>query len=273
MGIRSILVNIDPTNPNSPSLGYAIDLARMFEAELIGIAADHPNPAYLGIDSGGAAVEFYTAERSAVEEQLAHAEAIYNSVVPAAIKRQWRAYIAPPTSSLLDCAAIADLIVTPSSVTNTFGDTQKVSLGEIVLGAGRPVLDVGAAAAAAKFDKIVIGWKNTREARRAVSDALPFLTRAKEVIVLTVSEGNHPAERESLETISGWLVAHGVANRVDVLRDDAGQGDLLQVTALQQQADLLVTGAYGHTRMREWLFGGMTRSVLETEGLNRLLSN
>jgi len=273
MEIRSVMVNVDLGNPASTSLHYAIDLARDFGAELIGVGADQPNMAYLGVDGGGAAIDFYNAERAAIEEQLARAEQAFRAAVPSTIKSQWRGYLAQQVQSLLECASSADIIVTPSSTTTTFGETQKVSLGELVLGAGRPVLNVALPATKQGFDKIVIGWKDTREARRAVSDALPFLTRAKEVAAFTVSEGNASTERESLDNLAAWLAGHGVKLRMDILKNPDHMDDVLQVTALEQKADLLVIGAYGHTRMREWLFGGVTRSVLGSDALNRLLSN
>ncbi len=273
MDIRSILVNIDVGSPSTTSLEYAVDLARSFDAELIGLAADQPNLAYLGVDGGGAAIDFYNAERAAIEQQLLRAEDIFKSIVPSAVKRQWRAYTALELPSLLECARMADIIVTPTWTTNTTGERSKVSLGELVLGSGRPVLNVAQSSTRADFDTIVIGWKDTREARRAVSDALPFLARAKEVIAMTVSEDDYAEERQSLADLAGWLAGHGIAARTEMLNDTQRTGDLLQVTALERKADLLVIGAYGHTRMREWLFGGMTRSILETDGLNRLLSN
>lgn len=273
MEIRSILVNIDVGTPNSPSLDYAVDLAREFDAELIGLAADQPNLGYLGVDGGGAAIDFYNAERTAVEEQLARAEETFKTIVPSTLKHQWRAQMGQQTRSLLDYASIADIIVTPTWVTTALGEKQKTSMGELVLGAGRPVLNVGKSTTKASFERIYIGWKDTREARRAVVDALPFLKRAKEVVALTVSEGSYPEEKQSLADLAGWLSAHGIVARTDILTDTGRFGDLLQVTALEQKADLLVIGAYGHTRMREWMFGGVTRSVLETDDLNRLLSN
>jgi nucleotide-binding universal stress UspA family protein len=273
MEVRSILVNIDIGNPGSPSLIYAVDLAQTFGAELIGLVADQPNLAYLGVDAGGAAVDFYAAEREVIERQFARAEAAFRAAAPASVKAQWCAYVATQTEALLRCAAAADLIVTPSRVTNAFGESQKVALGELVLGAGRPVLDVGATASKAKFDTVVIGWKDTREARRAVTDALPFLHRAKEVLALTVSEGDRAGEQETLADLAAWLAAHGITARTDILSDAGKLDDLLQTTALAEKADLLVTGAYGHTRMREWMFGGVTRATLETDALNRLLSN
>lgn len=273
MDIRSILVNVDVGNPKSTSLGYAIDLAQKFGAELIGVAADQPNPIYMGIDSGGVAIDAYAAERQAIEDKLNDAGNAFAATVPGNIAHTWRAFVTSPTVAILESAHLCDLIVTSSTTTGTSGDKQRVDLGELALGAGRPILDVAASATRASFDRIVIGWKDTREARRAVVDALPFLKLAHDVTALTVSEGDEAREQESLAGLAAWLDVHGIAARTDLLHDQQKLGDLLQVTASELKADLLVTGAYGHTRMREWLFGGVTRDILRTESLNRLLSN
>lgn len=273
MELRSILVNVDLGNPESTSLAYAIDLARQFGAELIGLAADQPAYIYGGVETGSVAVDIYNAEMAALEHALARAQDVFESQVPAIIKHQWHAYTIPRTQAVLDCASLADIIVTPSAVAGAAGDRQKVALGQLVLSAGRPILDVAHSVSKARFDKIVIGWKDTREARRAVVDALPFIHRAKEVVAVTVSEGDHDQERRNLGNLAAWLKARGITARADLLDDTERVGHLLQIAALEEKADLLVMGAYGHTRMREWLFGGMTRNVLESESLNRLLSN
>jgi len=273
MEIRSVLVNVDVGQPNSSSLAYAIDLAQRFGAELLGVAADEPNLGYLGTDAAGVAVDLYSAAHEAVEEKLDIAGKTFEAAVPSGVKHQWRAFVSAPARSLLECARLADVVVTPSTVTTATGESRRVDLGEVVLGAGRPVINVGASTVKARFDTVVIGWKDTREARRAVSDSLPFLKLAQQVYAYTVSEGDQRDERESLADLSSWLADHGISAKTDLLHDTAKLGDLLQITAVDQKADLLVTGAYGHSRMREWLFGGMTRSVLDFGSLSRLLSN
>jgi nucleotide-binding universal stress UspA family protein len=159
------------------------------------------------------------------------------------------------------------------TTTSTFHHQQVTDLGALVLSSGRPIIDVALGGTAAKFDKICIGWKDTREARRATADALPLLKLAGEVTALTVTEGDYAAERASLDDLLAWLKSHGVAARADVLNNPEGYVDVLETNALAQNADLLVIGGYGHSRMREWLFGGVTRSVLGANSLNRLISN
>jgi nucleotide-binding universal stress UspA family protein len=273
MEIRSILVNVDIGSPDSAALRYAIDLASTMGASLIGLAADQRNVAYAGWGGEAAALDVYSLERAEIESQLQQAESAFRALVPKAVTRQWRGYVTDRTRALTETARIADLIITASRTTNTFQQQHATDLGSLVLSTGRPVIDVASNATSAKFDKIIIGWKDTREARRAVMDALPFLKIAREVIALTVTEGDTVEERASLDDLVSWLKMHGIAARGDVIENPGSYSDVLETHALSLNADLLVIGGYGHSRMREWLFGGVTRSVLSANSLNRLLSN
>ncbi len=273
MEVCSIVVNVDLDTANATSLKYAIDLAGKFDAELIGVAAEEPSFVFAGIESGAAAANLYATERTEIEKRLGTAEEQFRSMIPAGLKAQWRAFVASPLRCLIDTARLADVIVTAPTTTSAFQVPMHVDLGELVLATGRPVLNVGEGMTEAKMDKLMIGWKDTREARRAVADALPFLARAKEVVALTVSEGDFTSERRQLDDLISWLSRHGVAARGDVINNKDGFTDVLASTALAEGVDLLVAGGYGHSRMREWLFGGMTRSLLEANGLSRLFSN
>lgn len=273
MDIRSILVNVDLDPAKSTSLHYAVDLAKTFDAQLIGVAADYPNLALSGMEAGAVAVDFYTLERGEIETQLKRAEATFRELVPATIKSEWRAYIADPVEMIIETARLADIVVTNSVVTAAFKLPQRVNLGHLVLASGRPVIDVADNATVAKMDKVLIGWKDTREARRAVADALPILQRAREVSAVTVTEGEFAHERSSLDDLVKWLARHGVAAQTEVINNPEGFVDVLETTALSRNADLVVAGGYGHSRFREWLFGGMTRRLLAASSLNRFFSN
>jgi nucleotide-binding universal stress UspA family protein len=273
MDVRSILVNVDLDPAKSTSLRYAIDLAKTFDARLIGVAADYPNLALYGMDAGAVAVDFYTLERGEIETQLKRAEATFKELVPATIKSEWHAYIADPVEMIIEIARLADLIVTNSVAAAAFKLRRKVDLGHLVLASGRPVIDVAGDNAVAKIDKVLIGWKDTREARRAVADALPILQRAREVSAVTVAEGGVADERSSLDDLVTWLARHGVTVQSEVINNPEGYIDVLESTALSRNADLVVTGGYGHSRFREWLFGGMTQRLLEANSLNRFFSN
>lgn len=274
MDVRSILVNVDLDAAGSTSLSYAIDLAQTVGAQLIGLAADEPNLTLLSADlTATGATDFYVMERSEIERRLAAAEAQFTAMIPAGLKSDWRAYIANPVRSLLAAARCADLIVTGSTMSPVYQDRRRVDLGELVIGAGRPVIDVAKSAKTFAAGRVMIGWKDTREARRAVADGLPFLKLATDVSVVAIGEGDASSERESLADVAAWLAGHDVHADTQLIEHKPGDDDMLEATAVTWRADMLITGGYGHSRMREWLFGGVTRNLLHADGLTRLFSN
>jgi nucleotide-binding universal stress UspA family protein len=128
MDIRSILVNVDLDTVNSNALKYAIDLARTFDAELIGVAAEEPSLTLAGSDGGAAAVDFYALERSDIEKRLDISAKQFAALVPAGMKSQWHAYLQSPAQCLVDDARMADLIVTGATTSSTYGGKIEVNL-------------------------------------------------------------------------------------------------------------------------------------------------
>jgi nucleotide-binding universal stress UspA family protein len=117
----------------------------------------------------------------------------------------------------------------------------------------------------------LVAWKSTREARRAVFDAMPFLKRAEAVNLVEVRESG---EANSLQDVAAHLAAHGVKFKAEAVdRDSTGIEDQLIALARRTQSDLIVAGGYGHTRIRELVFGGVTRSLISSCPLPSLLSH
>jgi nucleotide-binding universal stress UspA family protein len=132
----------------------------------------------------------------------------------------------------------------------------------IVLGTGQPVLMVPFAGTfKSAGDRILVAWNASAQASRAIRDAMPFLVRAKEVTVLVV---NLEAGIDSTSAdLIGHLKHHGVKAELDRrLAEGAEVGDLLLSCATQKSADLIVMGAYGHSRVRELVLGGVSRYML-----------
>jgi len=119
--------------------------------------------------------------------------------------------------------------------------------------------------------RVIVAWKDTREARRAVSDALPLLKAAKEVFVVAIGD---ETRRAGADDVAAYLFRHGIESTT-VLRRDApgGVADEIMKVAEQEQADLIVSGAYGYSRMREWMFGGVTRELLNGAPVCCLMSH
>ena len=142
------------------------------------------------------------------------------------------------------------------------------------MGSGRPVLIVPEFTPKPWFDRVVIAWKDTREARRAIADALPLLKIASKIIVVEVADGNTMEEaRLRVEDVVAWLKRHGLAAMAAVTPRNGDDSKSLATFASLNGAELLVAGAYGHGPVREWAFGGMTRDLLLHEDRMVLLSH
>jgi nucleotide-binding universal stress UspA family protein len=145
-------------------------------------------------------------------------------------------------------------------------DDQGVSIDTIeaaLVGTGRPVLIVPAAPLVSLPETMIIAWKAAPEAARAVTAAMPFLSKARQILIVTVAEEEGLSDEEGarLMTALGW---HGLNASTRHLRPDRlGAADTLIAAAAEQSA-LVVMGAYGHSRLREWVFGGFTEHVLRS---------
>jgi nucleotide-binding universal stress UspA family protein len=135
----------------------------------------------------------------------------------------------------------------------------------VVIDSGKPALVLPYAVEAGRFSTIVIAWKRTREAARALAGAMPLLQRAQRVLVLAWGDSEESASGARLN-LPGYLRAHGVQAELRNQGPDEPPdvGELLLSRACDFSADLLVMGCYGHSRAREWVLGGVTRTVLES---------
>ena len=141
--------------------------------------------------------------------------------------------------------------------------------------AGRPILVVPDIAHPLALRRVVIAWKDTRECRRAVRDALPFLQRAKEVVILELGEdGSESAARKALADVGCYLVRHQVVVADEIWRRARGPVATELLCFVQdEKADLIVAGGYGHSRLGEWIFGGVTHELLAGSPVCCLLSH
>jgi nucleotide-binding universal stress UspA family protein len=110
---------------------------------------------------------------------------------------------------------------------------------------------------------VVVAWKETREARRAIEDALPFLQLAETVTVVEVAAAKEVTEASNrTEDVADWLARHGIAASARTIPSTGNDSLQLSTAAAELGAGLIVGGAYGHARVREWILGGVTREVL-----------
>lgn len=180
-----------------------------------------------------------------------------------------------PAEQAIAHARLADLVVLGRSAKAQ--EPEKRLFGNLLLGAGRPMLVVPPTVdATAGFDRIVVAWKPTREAARALHDAMPFLHRAKAIDLLTVADrDDRPPEWEHEDAdLLDYFAKHGlVVNQVRRSRGDASSGDEIMRYAARADIDLIVAGGYGHVRAAEQVFGGVTRSLHEKTTIPVLFSH
>ena len=269
MSYKTIVVNLAVDANPAPIVKLATELAQRFDAHLVGLAAADVPPL---VSTGEGLVyegEVMQIQRTEIEKRLAELRGIFEELVPVSVSSEWTQYVCGPTRALGLVARSADLVVTADDGEDVF---RAVDIGSLVLGAGRPVLVAAANAEHLLGKTVLVAWKDSREARRALSDSLPLLAKANEVVVATMEADPGKDVRNSLADVAVFLRQHGIVARTEVIVGDA-DGDRLVAFAHSIHADLIVSGAYGHSRLREWAFGGVTRSIMHEAGISRLLSN
>ncbi len=266
MAYKTILVHLNDKRRIEAVLGPAMHLARRDNAHLIGLHVYASMPAPPLAMAYGAQVlgQVVAAERKDAEEIAASfAAATANQpFVP-----EWRCLKVPHVDLagvVMDHGRAADLIV--AGQTDPDWDLSPLMdfPERLSLESGRPVLVVPYAGRFGEVGRnVVVAWKAGRESSRAVFDALPILLAAEKVHILEIRERNHKADALAPDTtIAAALARHGIkpSVRTSVL-GDIGVGDEILSRLSDLDADLLVMGAYGHSRMREMVFGGVTRHI------------
>ena len=139
---------------------------------------------------------------------------------------------------------------------------------------GRPVLVVPNAIGHLKLERIVVGWKDSRETRRAIADALPLLKQAAAVSVAEIAvEDAMPEARAHVADVVAWLQGHGIVAQAVASLSTGDDATGLYTIAQDLGADIVAAGAYGHSQLREWVLGGVTRDFLLRSDCCSLLSH
>src|SRR5262245_9164547 len=262
MEYSTLMVHLDLEHANDARLQVAAQLAEEFDAKLIGIAACDPQPPYYA--QGHFAQGLVEAERAEVKKRMSATEEQFRTAAhQRALGVEWRCAMARPTDFVAREGRAADLIITGTNRDGALLDPlQRLDPSDLVMQAGRPVFIVPPEVEYLSSKNVTVAWKDTREARRAVYDALPLLQRAKEVNVLELIEGDaeRGAAQAHVDDVAAWLGRHDIVALAEVVHaiDEADQIERIW----RSDADLVVAGAYGHSRFREWVFGGVTRSLL-----------
>ena len=178
---------------------------------------------------------------------------------------------------VLDYGRAADLIIA-SQADPEWSETDRLDVADLLaVQSGRPVLIVPRSGVHESVgEKVVVAWNARREAARAVFDALPILQRAKEVKVVWVNPQSEEERAQDIPAadICDALARHGVrCEATEQIRPREGVGETLLDCVKNYEADLLVMGCYGHTRLREFVFGGASRHILSNMTVPVLMSH
>jgi len=288
--IKTILVPATGSDEDGAGFAAAVAVARVFAAHVdflhvrtdpaeiaAAMSADIAGPVVIGklVDELEREAE-RREERALLQfRHFCDTEAIAIGGDPGAhpgVSGEWHRETGRESSWMIEYARGRDLLVIARLVPLGIHDTLEASL----LDSGRPVLippSKAPSSPAEGFGTIAIAWKSTREATRAVAAALPFLVLAKKVVVLTVEEDGAD-EWESAQRLSRGLKWHGIDAALERLNPGPeGTAGTLLAACGRIGADLLVMGGYGHSRLREMVFGGATATVLQRALLPVLMAH
>ncbi|TIT13069.1 MAG: universal stress protein [Mesorhizobium sp.] len=275
MSYKSILLNLNIDGPIEPVTRIGVNLAKRFDARLIGFcAADAPLPVTMAPEGAAIAADIWEQSRDEIRRRLTSLKGEFDGLVAGAVKTDWHGDIENPNHAVARRARMADIVVTSASQGASTGDSYRtVDPGSLVLRAGRPILVAAQGAMDLPARRIVVSWKDTREARRAVADAVPLMAMAEEVTIVAVDRNPDDWTRDSVKDVASFLTGHGIKARTEIIKTADDESNRLVDFFASMNAELIVSGAYGHSRLREWVFGGVTRSLLDEVWLNRLMSN
>lgn len=264
MTYATLMVHVEAGHPNPGLLRLARQLADRFAAAVVGIAGCQPMR--LVYDAGYVSGDIIQEDRDLIEEDLKTAEAAFRDAFHGHAQAvAWRAGVtlSPLADYIAREARCSDLVITGAGSKAPFGDTRQLDTGDLVMQVGRPVLVIPTGVNHLGLKRAVVAWKDTREARRAVLDALPLLRASDHVTVLGVAHGDGLTHLiPQLEDVVGWLQSHKVVATSLALPSAGDDASCLHDVVKDDGADLIIAGAYGHSRVREWALGGVTRDLL-----------
>lgn len=272
MTFASIMVSVDLAGDAGARISIAAHLADAFDARTIGIAAQMLDHVTAQVGPMGSAAFLPGLTEQAVLVGLARAQDLFRVAAGSRSRVSWRSAVKPGLAYLASQARAADLIVVGQrNASGATGCIKPLDPASVVLAAGRPVLVVPSGIDYLEVRRVMVAWKDTREARRAVSDALPILRLARRVDVVSVTGGD---QTSGAADVAAYLSTHGIeATSSEHPSEGTGDADTLLYLASEQAYDLIVMGAYGHGRLREMVLGGVTQDILRHAPTCSLLSH
>jgi nucleotide-binding universal stress UspA family protein len=275
MTYATVMVSMALDRPNDARLEIAGQLAERFGAYVIGVTAGEFSPPLYFTD-GEQAQKLLDQGQAAIRNRISEAEAQFRAAMQSrAAAVEWRCAEDFPTRFIVQQARAVDIIVVGEGSRDALGDPfMQADPGDLLMQTGRPLLVVPETSNWLDLRNVLIAWKDAPEARRAVVDALPILRKAKNVIVAEIAEdeAGRTAALSGVKDVIAWLLRHGVLASSQVPDERGHAAAQLGRIASEVGAGLVVAGAYGHSRLREWVFGGVTKELVTPSSRCSLLS-
>jgi len=263
MDYKTVMVGLAMDRRNDACLRVAGDVAERFGARIIGVAAsDIRPPMYFA--EGDFAQKLFDEEVAAIERRLSELEAEFRaSVERRATAVEWRSARTLPVPYMLQQARAADILVIGARPETLVDPSAAADPSDLLMQAGRPLIVVPSTVEWLDLRSVLVAWKDVRQARRAVFDALPILAAAKEVTIAEIPEqdGRRADTLSRVADVAAWLRSHGIAANTVVPEKAGGVTGQLQNIAANVGAGAVIAGAYGHSRFREWVLSGVTRHL------------
>ena len=265
MTYATVMVNLTLGRSNAPALTAAVAVAEQCGAGITGVAACRPIE--IACRDYALPAALFDEDRKQAAQQTKAAEIEFrDAVANARGPTVWRAgrTAIPLADHLSRQARDADLIVTGAPPTDREIDvTRQVDIQDLVMSAGRPVLLVPNSAPPGRFERILVAWKDTREAQRAIADALPLLAACPHVTVVQITPPEElAAAKAGMADVMRWLGLHQVRAESVLAPAIGANAKQLRRIARDVGADLIVAGVYGYKRERQWVLGGVTADLL-----------
>jgi nucleotide-binding universal stress UspA family protein len=275
MTYAAVMTHVQPDAAAAPRLACAVDIAKRFGATLSGVAAEMIPP--LAIDGGFYSLEadWTNAMRETIDERLEAARKAFDAAtIEFRTCSLFSSGMRLPDPAIAAASRAADLIVAGGAPRSMHDGYRDCSAAELAITSGRPVLVAPPDAKPLSAKTILLAWKDTREARRALSDALPFFHLAERVVVCAVCDKLDAANAQiEVVDVARSLRWRGIKAEAKVVEHAHPDGFQILRQASLEGADLIVCGAYGHSRLGEWVFGGVTRDLLSQDQVYLLFSH
>lgn len=273
---KTLLVHLDDSESCAPRVAAAIEFAQAHDAHLIGrySLADYYTPVYADIPVPADIYEIQY--QKAVAAAKENEQWFTKQLETAGCAGEWRSSeeLGGEYPFVRD-AANADLAVVSQSLTGSALEQDAGFAGRVVVRSPVPVLILPEQGAPRPIGRrVMIAWSDSREAARALGDALPLLKQAEHVVAATVTRTDEAGPAARGDQLQQYLGLHNVSAELDVCEgSNAEAGAKLLGRAAAADCDLIVAGAYGHSRLREAIFGGVTQHLIEHTTVPLLMSH